>query len=287
MNTKQDILLSIITPTFNSGAFIGQCLQHVADEYVDGIEHIVMDGLSTDNTAEVANAFAGNHPYLRVFSEKDSGQSDAMNRGIARARGRFLCFLNVDDYFEKGTLRFVAETLPSLGDRSILVGNCNVVDGSGKLQTLRKPSACGYPQILEFWRRDVFPPNPASYFYARHLHDLAGMYDEKEHYVLDYEMMVRLLKVAEVTYVNRTLGNFVLHEDTKTHQNSAGGQRITKRAVFERYLRERPLTERIRLRAQFYYHLRLMRSNHPLVFFAMRPTYALKRIGQKTGLVKK
>lgn len=281
MKSQSEILLSIITPTFNSERFVERCLLNVIEQNVSGIEHLVMDGLSKDNTTSIVEQIAEQYDHIRLVSEKDSGQSNAMNKGIERARGKFICFLNVDDYFEPKALSFALEQMKECTDRHILVGNCNVVDISGKLQTVRAPSDCGYPQILEFWRGDVFPPNPSSYFYARHLHDSAGLYDEDEHYVLDYEMMIRLLKVGKVKYVNRTLGNFVLHEDTKTHINSSAGIRITKLAVFQRYIKELPVLQRWRLQLGFFYHMRLMRSNHPIIFFAMRPLYAMRRIFQK------
>lgn len=278
-----EIVLSIITPSYNSGRFIETCLQNVIQQNVTGIEHIIQDGGSTDETKEIARKYSAEFPHIRFYSEKDSGQSDAMNKGIHKATGRFVTFLNADDYFEPGALRYVLEQLNKFGDRDFLVGNCFVKDLNGKIQTVRKPSACGYPQILEFWRRDVFPPNPSSYFYARTLHDLAGYYDENENFVLDYEMMIRLLKYAKVTYVDRNLGNFILHEDTKTHINSSGGDRITKYHVFTRYKKELPLLKRIETEFKFFYYMRLMRSNNPLLFFIMRPLYAVKRIIGKTS----
>lgn len=276
-----DVVLSVITPCYNSERFITPCLQNVQQQYTAGIEHLIMDGGSNDGTAETARKFADNHPWVKVFSAKDSGQSDAMNKGILRAKGRFICFLNVDDYFEPNVLPYVITQLKQLSDRHLFVGNCRVVNSDGSLRFLRKPSGCGYPQILEFWRKDVFPSNPSSYFYARHLHDLAGLYDENEHFVLDYEMMIRLLKHAEVKYVDRDLGNFLLHEDTKTHQNSSAGNKITKLRVFNRYKSELPLMQRLRLNLLFYYHMKLMRSNHPVIFFAMRPGYFVKRLAEK------
>lgn len=274
-------LLSIITPTFNSERFIAECIQGVIDQGVIDIEHLIMDGLSNDKTVDLAQGFADQHPHIRLFSEKDSGQSNAMNKGIAKATGKFICFLNVDDFFEPKILSWVMEELRLLSDRHLLVGNCNIVNLDKEIMRVRKPSRCVYPDILRIWRTDVFPANPSSYFYARHLHDIAGPYDENEHYMLDYEMMIRLLKVAEVKYVDRTLGNFVLHEDTKTHQNSSGGGKITKLAVYQRYIKQVPLMKRLPIQLMFFYHMRLRRSNNPLVFFALRPQHAFNWILQK------
>lgn len=283
MSNTTTPLLSIITPTYNSEKFIAQCIQGVLNQGVSDIEHLVMDGLSSDQTVALAQGFADRHPHISLFSEKDSGQSNAMNKGIARASGKFICFLNVDDFFEPNILSWVMEELRLLGDRHLLVGNCNIVNLDRELMRVRKPARCSYPDILRIWRKDVFPANPSSYFYARHLHELAGPYDENEHYMLDYEMMIRLLKVAEVKYVDRVLGNFVLHEDTKTHQNSSGGGKITKLAVYKRYIKGVPLVKRLPIQLKFFYHMRLRRSDHPIIFFALRPKDAFNWVWQKVA----
>lgn len=282
-SASESPLLTLITPCFNSERFIAQCLQQVAEQWVPGIEHLVMDGASKDSTVDIIRRFAEEHSYIRFVSEPDSGQSNAMNKGIAAAKGRFISFLNVDDKLEPDALPYVMQELAHLTDRHLLVGNCKVEVGDGKMLPLRKPEHCGYPQILEIWRQDVFPPNPVSYYYARHLHELAGMYDEEEHFVLDYEMMVRLLQHAEVKYVNRTLGTFVQHHDTKTFQNTSTSGIISKQHIFDRYAVRQPLLRRWRLKAMFFYHYKLRRSNNPVIFFGLRPLYALRRIAHKLG----
>lgn len=283
-NSLDTPLLTLITPCFNSERFISHCLQQVAEQWVPGIEHLIMDGASKDSTVDIIRSFAEKHSYIRFVSEPDKGQSNAMNKGIVAARGRFISFLNVDDKLEPDTLPFVMQELAQLSNRHLLVGNCKVEVGYGKMLPLRKPARCGYPQILEIWRPDVFPPNPVSYYYARHLHELAGMYDEEEHYVLDYEMMVRLLQHAEVKYVNRTLGTFVQHEDTKTFQNTSTLGKISKKHIFDRYAAQQPLLQRWRLKTLFFYHYKLRRSNNPIVFFGLRPVYAFSRLAEKLGL---
>lgn len=276
---SEQVLLSIITPSYNSGRFIERCIQNVIAQNVSNIEHIIQDGCSADATSETVEKYLPLHPHLRFYSEKDSGQSDAMNKGIRKARGKFITFLNADDYFEPDSLQWVLQQLLELGDADILVGNCFVRDLKGNIKTLRKPSNCGYPQILQIWRPDVFPSNPSSYFYSKKLHDIAGYYDENENFVLDYEMMIRLLKKASVHYHDRAIGNFVLHEDTKTFHNSSAGNKITKLKVYTRYKKELPLSQRLILNLQFFYHMKLKRSNNPIIFFSLRPHLALKKLG--------
>lgn len=258
MNENCTTLLSIITPTYNGEPFIRRCLDNVIDQQITCIEHIILDGASDDRTAEIVNTYSKIYSHIVLVVEKDSGQSDAMNKGIKKASGKFVCFLNVDDYFEPNTLPWVVEKLNNLENRDLLVGNCNVVNSDGSVREIRRPKKCGYPEILKFWRKDVFPPNPSSYFYGRYLHEIAGLYDENEHYLLDYEMMIRLLKVAHVIYVDRVLGNFFRHAKSKTDSRKSKTDsskdeknRVTKRTICERHLKQLPVAARLILWVEY------------------------------------
>ena len=129
MNHPCAPILSVITPTFNSLPFIEECILHVESERIDGVEHVIVDGASTDGTEALISKLAKSRPYVSWISEPDTGQSSAMNRGIALAKGRFICFLNVDDYFEPACLKLVVSNLLKLSENQFLVGNCNVVNG--------------------------------------------------------------------------------------------------------------------------------------------------------------
>jgi glycosyltransferase involved in cell wall biosynthesis len=94
------MMISIITPVFNGEKFIASCIKNVIGQNCPYAEHIIIDGASTDSTASIVKTFADRYPHIRWVSEKDRGQSDAMNKGIALAQGTILGFLNVDDYYE-------------------------------------------------------------------------------------------------------------------------------------------------------------------------------------------
>jgi glycosyltransferase involved in cell wall biosynthesis len=92
-------MISVITPCLNSVAFIERCVENVAAQGCAEVEHIVMDGGSTDGTVEMLRTLAARHSHLRWVSEKDAGQSAAMNKGVAMAGGALVGFLNADDYY--------------------------------------------------------------------------------------------------------------------------------------------------------------------------------------------
>ena len=212
--------ISVITPVYNGERFIESCLRSVVEQNCPDVEHIVMDGGSKDRTIEIVKEYADRHPHIRWVSEKDKGQSDAMNKGLRLARGSLLGFLNADDFYEPGALAAAHEILKTLPEPSILIGNCNVIDDTGKLLWLNKPDT-RYYQLLQVWRFKM-PNNPSSYFYHRSLHDKIGEFDVDDHYVMDYDFLLKAFRASKVVYVDKTFGNYRMYADNKTSQAFAG-----------------------------------------------------------------
>src|SRR5260221_13764077 len=115
-------LVTIVTPSFNYGRYLGDCLASVRSQRYPRVEHILMDACSTDSTADSIRRFAGTYP-LQVFVEKDGGQADALNKGFARATGGVFCWLNADDYWLHENV--LAEAVEALD------GGADVVTASG------------------------------------------------------------------------------------------------------------------------------------------------------------
>lgn len=111
MNTNKP-LISIIIPTYNSEKQISIALRSIVNQSFKDIEVIIMDGLSTDKTVEIAEKYKSKISQLRIFSEKDSGIYDAMNKGVVKANGNWLYFLGSDDYlYEKTTFKNISKYL--------------------------------------------------------------------------------------------------------------------------------------------------------------------------------
>ena len=91
-------LVTVVTPSYNYGRFLGQCLASVRSQSYPHIEHVVLDARSTDNSAEVIASFEGTY-RMRSIIARDAGQADALNRGFAQAQGSIYCWLNADDYW--------------------------------------------------------------------------------------------------------------------------------------------------------------------------------------------
>ncbi|HUS24319.1 MAG TPA: glycosyltransferase family 2 protein [Candidatus Binatia bacterium] len=243
------VRLSVLTPVFNGRRFIADCIDNVLAQQAAGVEHIVLDACSTDGTADIARTLAGRHPHLRVVSEPDRGQSDALNKGIALARGSVLGVLNVDDYYEPGTLPEVLQRFESMAEPSLLVGDCNVWNGDGTLSFVAAPNAMSFRALLTDPNPSNFPVNPAAYFYHRSLHGRVGGYDVSEDLGMDLDFLLRAYRVAGLHYVPKVFGNFRLWEGTKTFEAMRSG--VTQgrvREILARHRRALPWHERVHLR---------------------------------------
>jgi len=136
-----DDLITVITPTFNCEKYIEQCIKSVINQKNVKTEHIVIDGLSTDNTLNIVKKYKN----IKFISEQDSGEVDALNKGLKLAKGNYICWLNADDWLEPDVLQLIK----NLDDNShILYGNTNVLNNKDEIFTLMQGEVYG-KRILE------------------------------------------------------------------------------------------------------------------------------------------
>ena len=218
------VKISIITPVLNGGSLIENCLCSVIQQNCLDIEHLIVDGGSTDDTIEVVQRYAHEYAHIRWISEKDRGQSDAMNKGIAGARGECVGFLNVDDSYEPGVLNTVKEIFDKVPEPSLLVGNCKVWNEKGTLVEINRPCRLKYRDLLLGYAINPIPINSSAYFYHKTIHQIIGGYDVAEDYVLDWDFLLRAVRVAHVMYFNQTWGNYYLLPGTKTYTDIMNGR---------------------------------------------------------------
>jgi glycosyltransferase involved in cell wall biosynthesis len=160
------MLLSIITPTFNAGKTLRETLESVAYQIGDGMEHLLVDAASSDETLAIAAEF----PHLRITSERDGGIYDGMNRGARRSLGEWLLFLQGDDWLPEGALAAYRSAIAAHPDAQMICGDCEAVrmmEGAwrtvwrvkdpGKKELSLGNIALGEPMInARLMRRDVF-----------------------------------------------------------------------------------------------------------------------------------
>lgn len=232
--------LSVVTPTFNAMRHIEACLDSVRSQERDDVEHLIVDGGSTDGTREFVQARALADPRVRLYDGPDSGQSHALNKGVIAARGAIIGILNVDDSYEPGALAIAIEQLRSAPEPSFLWGACEVrVQGPHVPSFVARFTECRdergerywvqYPGRLEGWRIalgwdfEPHPANPASYFYHRSLHFVAGLYEEENHYFMDLTFILVAARHMRRVLTTRTiLGCFNMAPGSKTYEAARG-----------------------------------------------------------------
>jgi glycosyltransferase involved in cell wall biosynthesis len=219
-------MISIITPVYNGERFIENCIQCVIDQNCSCLEHILVDGGSSDRTVEIIQGFAQRYTHIKWISEQDKGQSDAMNKGINISGGEIISFLNVDDHYEKNVLNRVSKIFERLGPDSFVVGNCNIWHASlGDCAYVNKPSKMRLKDLMigwkvSPWKVNPLPANPSAYFYHKSLHEKIGIYDLENHYAMDLDFLLKIVGLAEIYYFDEVWGNFNMVEGSKTCQDS-------------------------------------------------------------------
>jgi len=217
------LALSVITPVYNGERFISGCIESVAAQNCAGVEHIIVDGGSTDRTVQILGAMGKTHSNLRWISESDRGQSDALNKGIIMARAEYIGILNADDFYEPGALSRVLGIIKSFSGPRFIVGACNVLTTDDRLYYVNRPSVLKFENIMVDEGMWPFPLNPAAYFYPKAVHKVVGPYNIEEHFAMDFEFILNIVQAIEPLYIDSVLGNFRFIPGTKTHNSLRDG----------------------------------------------------------------
>jgi glycosyltransferase involved in cell wall biosynthesis len=235
-------IISVITPSFNSGKYLEQAIRSVLAQNYPDFEHIVVDGGSTDGTLEILKKY----PHLKWISEPDKGQSHAMNKGFAMSTGDIIVYLNADDYFEPEAFNTVIKYFDKEKGNYIVVGDCNVIDVSGR-SSIIKDIKISFFEMLQWWRYS-FPYNPSSYFYYREVQAKVGPFDETNQYSMDYDFLLRAALHYNFCKINTTLGNFRFIEGTKTHDYSSKNPQVVNKTVSKKYWKHLSISDGLRIR---------------------------------------
>jgi glycosyltransferase involved in cell wall biosynthesis len=205
--------VSIVTPSFNQGRYIAETIESVMAQNYPNLEHIVVDGSSTDGTLEILKRY----PHLHVVSEPDRGQADAINKGFKMATGEIWSFLNSDDTLYPGTLDTVVREIEPERRRHIVMGRCRFVDEQGRYLGIEHPSHFeNHKRLLAIWKGHMIP-QPAV-FWTPEVWRNCGPMDIQLKFSLDYDLFCRFSKVYPFYLVNQVFATYRLHAASKTEQ---------------------------------------------------------------------
>ena len=203
--------ISLVTPSLNQGPFLRATIESVLAQEYPRLEVLVQDGGSTDGTLEILREYEGRIAWV---SEKDRGQADAINRGLHRARGEVLGYLNSDDVLRPGALRAVGEAFASRPETLFVWGRAAYLDAEGRTVSpyLARPDA------LERLADACFIAQPAAFF-RRRVWDEVGDFDETLHHTMDYDYWLRIAErygASGGTFLDRELAGCRMHAGAKT-----------------------------------------------------------------------
>lgn len=210
--------ISIIIPSYNTVPFIEETIRSILKQDYPNFECIVMDGGSTDGTLDILRRYENKITWK---SEKDKGQSDAINKGLKLASGDIVAFLNTDDIYEEGCFLKVADFFEKNPEVKWLYGKCRIVNQNGS--EIRKPitwfrnfwlKRYGYNKLLIM----NFIPQPAV-FWRKDLTNEIGFFDVKDQLVMDYEYWLRAGVKYPPGFIPEYLAGFRVHPSAKTSVN--------------------------------------------------------------------
>ena len=202
-------LVSIITPSFNQAAFLEQTIRSVLEQDYPNIEYWVIDGGSTDNSVEIIKQYA---PRLAGWpSEKDKGQADGINKGLAKATGEIIGWLNSDDLYYPGAIAGAVEDFRLHPEASFVFSDVESIDEHGNAFNLMRYDDWKLPDLMTF--HIIGQPGV---FMRRAVLEQAGYLDLNYNYLLDVQLWLRMAAIAEPYYAPEEVWAAArIHSDAK------------------------------------------------------------------------
>jgi glycosyltransferase involved in cell wall biosynthesis len=225
--------LSVVIPSFNQGQFIERTIKSIINQNYPKLDLILMDGGSTDNTMEIVERYKNYFSHME--SGPDGGQSAAIAKGFKIAKGEFISWLNSDDTYNEGALLGIGKYLADHSSVQFVYGNTRIIDADDKELAFKKSVRFFLP-VMKY----AFLTVPQmSAFWSRELYNRVGGVDPKLRFCMDYDLFVRMAEISSPVRINQTIGNFRMHETSKT-TNLELIRRSEDYIVHERYCSIKP-----------------------------------------------
>lgn len=211
--------ISIITPSFNQDKYIQNTVESVLNQKGDfELQLIVIDGGSTDNTLNILKEYKH---QITLISEKDEGQSDALNKGLKMAEGEIIGWLNSDDIYFPDALQSVCTRFAKNKNTEWLYGKCNIINETG-IEIRKHITAYKNCRMRKFSYNKLLHENFISQpavFFRKNLLLNTGFVDKGLRYTMDYDLWLRLAKISTPEFIPVFLAGFRRHNDSKSENN--------------------------------------------------------------------
>jgi len=224
-------LVSIVTPSYNQGRFIEDTILSVKNQDYPNIEHIIVDGGSTDNTLEILRKYEGTY-NMRWISEPDGGQANAVNKGLQMAQGEWLGWQNSDDYYLPGAFWSFLRATQSVPGSHVYYANKLAVDVSGRIL---KKQFYTRPSLFLFRFSGMTMCNQACFIHKSVFDTVCGL-DESLDFAMDHELFLRMLfNGVAMQHVRRFWGVSRYHPASKSCGQNQDAWVAERRAVYKKY----------------------------------------------------
>jgi glycosyltransferase involved in cell wall biosynthesis len=202
--------LSVVIPSYNQGAFIERTIQSIVRQNYPKLDLILMDGGSTDKTMEIVTRYKKH--FSHIISGPDGGQSAAIAKGFELSTGKYISWLNSDDTYNDGALMIIGNYLAQHPETQFVYGNMRIIDVDDNEKAYKK-SVRFYLPVMKY----AFLTVPQmSAFWTKDLYLRAGGVDRVLQFCMDYDLFVRMAQISAPVRINKTIGNFRVHETSKT-----------------------------------------------------------------------
>lgn len=214
----KEILFTCVVPVLNQGKYLLDALESLERQQAEDLEVLVMDGGSTDQTLDILKKFQFSRSKYVWHSERDSGQSEALNRGFSRARGKWLFWLNADDLILPGAIDLVRKVIQQKRKCSWVAGNMVVIDSVGNAKGYFRSRGWRF----EFLGIPIHVSGPSSFF-TKDLFQKVGGFDETLHYAMDTDAWMKFAREGEWFHkIPQEIWAFRVHEGSKTTGDMEG-----------------------------------------------------------------
>jgi glycosyltransferase involved in cell wall biosynthesis len=237
--------ITVVTPSYQQAAFLEKTLRSVLEQDYPNLEYFVVDGGSTDGSVEIIRRYADHLAWWT--SEKDRGQSHAINKGFERSTGDILCWLNSDDYLAAGALQRVAAALGDAKAQRAIAGDCVRVFDDGRPPLRHEGRAVTLADLLKYW--NPYPMHQPSVFWTRAVYKRVGAVREDLHLIMDFDYWLRIAAVCPFEYVPHVLSYAHYHSAAKTADDFREYTREREEYARKQWGRQSPVLQ-LRLRGR-------------------------------------
>jgi glycosyltransferase involved in cell wall biosynthesis len=215
MNLISDLpLVSIVTPSYGQANFLEQTICSVLAQDYANKEYLLVDGASTDGSLEIIQKYAGRIDWW--VSEPDKGQAEAINKGLQRARGDYVAWLNSDDVYLPGAISQAVSVFSNHPEAGLVFGDVLAMDEEGRTMNHLKYGNWSLLDLMSF--RVIGQP---SVFMRRSVLVQAGYLDPSYHFLLDHQLWLRMAQIAEICYIPERLSGARFHSGSKNVARAA------------------------------------------------------------------